>query len=219
MSQLVGPVLGGILYDHFGLLPVLWLAGGCFFLSAFMELFIQIPHHSQARGEHPLTILKKDTLQATRFLLRERPQLARCVGLVCLLNMAMSAMLIVSLPIIIRKQMGLNGIFYGAAEGAMALGGLAGGILAGMLGDRLSPRLCPRLLALCGLLTLGMAVPLAADVSVLVRYGAIVALTAILMAITSLFSVIMLSCIQGQTPEYLIDVYKRQGTVYVIRCL
>lgn len=203
LSQLVGPVLGGILYDHFGLLPVLWLAGGCFFLSAFMELFIQIPHHPQAKGDHLLAILKKDTLQATGFLLRERPQLARCVGLVCLLNMAMSAMLIVGLPILIRKQMGLDGIFYGAAEGAMALGGLAGGILAGVLGERLSPKLCPRLLALCGLLTLGMAFPLAAEFSVPVRYGTVIALAAVLMSITSLFSVIMLSYIQGQTPEHL----------------
>ena len=42
-AALVGPVLGGILYSAYGLLPVLEVCVVCFALSAVMELFICIP--------------------------------------------------------------------------------------------------------------------------------------------------------------------------------
>lgn len=42
-SALLGPVLGGLLYSAYGLIPVLWLCIGCFFLSAVMEL-LSISH-------------------------------------------------------------------------------------------------------------------------------------------------------------------------------
>lgn len=204
LSQLAGPVLGGLLYSGFGLEPVLWLSGCCFLISAVMELLIHIPHPRQEREQGVLSALGRDTAQAARFLLRRRPELARGVGLVCLVNLVMSALIIVGLPILIRKHLGLDSGWYGMAEGAMALGSLLGGVLAGALGTKLTPRLCPALLALCGLLTMGMSVPLALGAPVMLSYGLITGCTAALMALAALFSIVMLSHIQGQTPEHLL---------------
>ena len=39
-AALIGPVLGGILYSIYGLVPVLWVCVVCFTLSAVMEMFI-----------------------------------------------------------------------------------------------------------------------------------------------------------------------------------
>ena len=43
LANLIGPVLGGILYEAFGVTLVVLISGICFFLSAVMELFIRIP--------------------------------------------------------------------------------------------------------------------------------------------------------------------------------
>lgn len=203
LSALVGPVLGGILYSRFGLLSVLWASGSCFLVSAVMELFIRIPHHPQPEREGVLATLWEDTRQSTRFLFRERPELARGVGLVCAINLLLSAMLIVGLPILITRRLGLPSEWYGAAQGAMALGGLVGGVLAGVLGPRLTTGICPGLLGLCGLLTLGMAIPLALSAPVMVSYAVLLLLTGGMMVLSSLFSIVMLSYIQSGTPEAL----------------
>ena len=43
LSNLLSPILGGILFGIYGLTPILIISIICFFLSAFLELFIQIP--------------------------------------------------------------------------------------------------------------------------------------------------------------------------------
>ena len=49
-SNLMGPVLGGILYSIYGLKPILWIGILCFLLSSAMELFIKIPYIKQDSG-------------------------------------------------------------------------------------------------------------------------------------------------------------------------
>ena len=42
LSNLIGPILGGILFSQFGIYPILYVSIICFFFSAIMELFITI---------------------------------------------------------------------------------------------------------------------------------------------------------------------------------
>lgn len=203
LSSLAGPVLGGVLYGRLGLEPVLWMSGCCFLVSAVMELFIRIPRSPGGGEKGVLAALWEDTRLSTRFLFRERPELARGVGLVCAVNLALSAMFIVGLPILVKKHLGLPSGWYGAAQGAMALGALAGGVLAGVLGARLTTKACPGLLGLCGALTLGMAVPLALSAPAWVSYAVLVLLSGGMMALSSLFSIVMLSYVQSRTPQAL----------------
>lgn len=46
-ASLLGPVLGGVLYSFYGLLPILEVGLVCFVLSAVMEIFIRIPFKKQ----------------------------------------------------------------------------------------------------------------------------------------------------------------------------
>ena len=43
LANLLGPILGGILYGFFGAIPIIYVSGVCFFLSAILEIFIYIP--------------------------------------------------------------------------------------------------------------------------------------------------------------------------------
>ena len=40
LANLIGPVLGGVLYGFFGAMPIVWVSGICFFASAILEIFI-----------------------------------------------------------------------------------------------------------------------------------------------------------------------------------
>jgi len=46
LASMAGPVVGGILFSIFGLTPILYVAIFCFFASAIMGIFIQIPKES-----------------------------------------------------------------------------------------------------------------------------------------------------------------------------
>ena len=42
LSGLLGPIIGGVLFGSFGILPILFIGIGCFVFSAVMEIFIHI---------------------------------------------------------------------------------------------------------------------------------------------------------------------------------
>ena len=52
LSSLTGPVLGGILYSMYGLVPVLILCTTCFFASAVMEIFLHISYQKPEKHDH-----------------------------------------------------------------------------------------------------------------------------------------------------------------------
>lgn len=43
LANLVGPAIGGVLFQAWGLMPILYVSIGCFLFSAVMEIFIHIP--------------------------------------------------------------------------------------------------------------------------------------------------------------------------------
>ena len=59
-ASLLGPVLGGLLYSAYGLMPVLWVCIICFLMSAVMELFIKIPFVRQESNDGVWKTVKKD---------------------------------------------------------------------------------------------------------------------------------------------------------------
>ena len=56
------------------------------------------------------------------------------IALVCAFNLLLSALLVVSMPVLIKQTLGLGDTWYGANQTAMAAGSLAGGLAAGLLG-------------------------------------------------------------------------------------
>lgn len=204
LSGLLGPVLGGLLYARMGIAPVLWMSAVCFLSSAGMELLIRIPRHPVPLERSIGQTVRADLEESLHFLFQEQRVLAKGVGLICAFNLLLSAMLIVGLPVIITRHLGLGEDLYGLAEGAMGLGGLLGGGAAGVLGSRLTPGRSHLTLILCAGMTGGMALPLALDAPALVCYGVIVVLTMAIMVLATMFTVVMLSFVQGRTPEHLV---------------
>ena len=136
VSALSGPVLGGILYSAYGLKPVLWVSAVCFFCSAVMEIFIEIPHVKQMTEGSIFQVAKKDIAESIHFIRVEKPVIGKVLLVICAMNLFLSAMFIVGLPYLITEVLEFSpvqaGRLYGFTEGAVAAGGLAGGICAGI---------------------------------------------------------------------------------------
>lgn len=141
-SALIGPVIGGVLYSAYGLKPILWVCMVCFFISAVMELFIQIPFQRRVSEGSVWKLIKSDFADSIRFIRKDKPAIGKAVWIVCGINLFLSAMISVGVPYLITEvldiEASLANRLYGFAEGIMAAGGLTGGICAGVFGNKLS---------------------------------------------------------------------------------
>ena len=130
-ANLVGPVLGGMLYSTYGLRAVLWVCMVCFFLSAVMELFIRIPFVKQDSKGGLLKLVAGDFRESFRFIRKEKPEIGRATLVVCEINLFLSAMILVAVPYLITEVLELGSestanTLYSFSQGALAAGGNGG---------------------------------------------------------------------------------------------
>lgn len=204
LANLLGPILGGMLYGWVGLPPMVAVSGACFFCSAVMELFLRIPFQRRARTAAPLAEAGRDLRDAGRFLLRERPDLLRVLALVALINLFLSSLFVVGLPYLIRVTLGLSSLLYSFAEAALSLGSIAGGMVSGLVLRRVGIRRSWLFLVGTALLLLPMALALALGFPPLAAYGVIVASVLLGMACGMLFTVAAQTYLQRATPSHLL---------------
>lgn len=86
LANLLGPILGGILFSILGLYPILILSIICFTFSAILEIFINIPYEKQVTNLSVFKIVKKDLLESLNFIRKEKPILFKVMILLsCLI--------------------------------------------------------------------------------------------------------------------------------------
>lgn len=203
LDDLLGPVIGGILFGAWGLKPILLISTGCFAASAVMELFIHIPHQRQKRETGIISMIVSDLGESYHFMRYKKPIFMRVLLLAMLFNMSASAMLLVGLPVLITKTLGLSELLYGYSQGFQAAGALAGGILTGIAGKYLKVQNCHRLLLAAACLIFPMGLTLLLSPDVMVSYYILSIAGFFLMAVATMLSIQLLAFAQAETPMLL----------------
>ena len=207
-SSLTGPVIGGILYSAYGLKPVLWTCMACFFLSAVMELFIEIPYQKQAFQGSIVKMVRTDFAESIRFIRMEKPLIGKVLLAVCGINLFLSAMILVALPYLVTEvfllEAGLANRLYGFAQGALAAGGLAGGICAGIFANRIAFQKSGQLILAGAAMVFPIGAALMICPSGMVNYIVLTVCCFGIMVCSTVFTIQMMSFIQTETPPNLI---------------
>ena len=204
LSNLLGPILGGFLYAAFGLRPLLWVGAGCFAASAVLELFLRIPFVRRTGRGGALAQARADLGEALRFLLRDRPALFRLLLVTAGLNLSLSALYTVGLPVLVKNCLGLGDGLYGLAQGALGVGAVLGGLAAAGAASRLPLRRSHLPLLASAALLLPVALALALPLPPLAAYGVLLAALLLGMAGATVFSVLAQTCFQRLTPPALL---------------
>ena len=204
LSNLIGPILGGMLYSVWGVVPVIWASAASFLFSAVMEIFIHIPFEKRAASGGILTTAVNDLKESLHFMIRERPVILRVVIFVSLFNLALSSLITVGVPSMVKITLHLSSSLYSLTQVLLAAGALCGGILAGILAPKLSLRNMHWVLFLASLCLLPIGISLALGASIMVSYVVITTCGFVFMGLGTLFSVMMLAFLQKETPRHLI---------------
>ncbi len=204
LANLIGPVLGGVLYGFFGAMPIILVSGVCFFLSAVLELFIHIPFQPLDAKTSILQIVKDDLRESIRFMTREQPDILRITLMIAVYSLFVVSTITVGLPYMVRTVLGLSSQLYGAAEGLMAAAGIAGGIASGFLADRLKTSRLYWLLVLSGAALVPVGAAFLLGCGPMTCYIVITICIMAMQLLIALFSIFMLSLAQGRTPSHLL---------------
>ena len=204
LANLIGPILGGVLFGLWGLAPVLILSIVCFTASAIMEIFIHIPFIRPDRKTKFWLVLKNDLKDSVFYLRKEKPVFIRVVILLALFNLVLSSVMVVGIPVMVVNILQMNDLFLGIAQASLGFGGILGGVLGGILSDKLKLRSTYLYLLLCAAAAAVMGIALFPFMLPLVGYIIICIMSIVAMAAATLFTVQLCAAIQRQTPQVLI---------------
>ncbi len=204
LANLVAPVIGGMLLGSFGITPIIIVSIICFFASAILEIFIRIPYTKEKSSSRVFAMVKEDFGLSIKFIWREKPELRKLMSVICVLNALVSALIIISLPVLITERLSLSEEMYGYSQGVLALGGLFGGIMAGVFGEKLHIKSLYKYIVLVALSLIPMSVGVAFSSNPILSYVLILITAFSAMCASSLASVMIITYVQSRTAENMV---------------
>lgn len=204
LASLLGPIIGGVLFGAFGIMPILFISTGCFVFSAVMEIFIHIPFAKNTDGKSIFKSVSSDLSESFKFIKNDKPIFLSVLSILALFNLILSAAMIVGIPIIVVQILEMSDTALGITEGAMGLGGLAGGIIAGAAAEKMRLKNGYVILIICSLAAFFMGISVFEAVPQNVGYIIITAVSFGAMCASTMFSVSMMTAVQQQTSPHLL---------------
>ena len=207
-ASLIGPVIGGALFGFYGIMPILYVSVVCFLLSATMEIFIQIPFEKKPVKGNIFAIGFGDLKESFQYMYREQPVIMQFSLAIAAINMILSALVIIGLPVIVTQMLDFDSEtanrLYGYAEGVMAMGSLCGGMGAGLFAGKLKAKSGYLLLFYDALTLIPIGIAIMLPMPVMLSYGIILVSCFVMMFLATLFSIQIMSYLQMIVPENLI---------------
>jgi len=203
LSMTGGLAVAGVLYDRFGLFPILLGCAVCFATTSIVDLFLRIPYTKQETSGSVPQIVKSDLTASLQFI-KKKPVISRCLIPMFILELVFGSMLMIGMPVVITVHLGLSMTHVGAALAVMMFGGVLGAIVAGSLGTRLNIPNGFIFVIISILCSVPMGLILIFDVPQMLAYVAIVAAGAIFVFAGKIFSLAIMTHIQVETPPELI---------------
>lgn len=204
LSNILGPVLGGVLYGIWGIKSILFLAIICFFVSAVMEIFIHIPYVKRKSESSFLSIAVHDFKESLIFISHKKPIISKIIVILTLLNLFQTSLLLVAMPVVTTQTFGMSEKMYGYGSGAVALGGLIGGLLTGILADKLKFYKNYLFLLFATLSMFPISLMIYFKSNPLLSTCIMIPCCAFMVASATIFMIQMMSFVQSQTPQHLV---------------
>src|SRR6056297_1148679 len=127
-TQIIGAAVGGILIASYGIAGVFFINGTSFLISAFSELFIDIPKiRIEEELEKSPTIINEIKF-GLNFLWKKK-ELVSLFTIALFLNFVSTGLVILGLPFVYKELLGVNSQLYGFAQSIFPAGAVIGSII------------------------------------------------------------------------------------------
>lgn len=137
LSNLAGPVLGGVLYSIVGIQSLVILTCITFFLSAILELFLHIPFTKQETKGSMVRVITADLAEGFQFIMKKNPFIRKTIFMAAGMNLFLTPFFLVGTPYIMRILLNSSDVLYGTALGIIQFSSIAGALSVGLVANRL----------------------------------------------------------------------------------
>ncbi|MGE7873170.1 MFS transporter [Bacillus paramycoides] len=203
LSNIVVPVLGGVLYGIIGLKMLVILSGLAFFLSAILEMFIKIPFIKRMQEDHIVPTIVKDMKEGFLYVLKQ-PFILKSMLLAALLNLILTPLFVVGGPIILRVTMKSSDTMYGIGMGLIDFVTILGALSIGFFAKNLQMKTLYYWMFVIALLVLPMALSVTPFILSMGHYPPFILfiLCSIFIAmIMTIVSIYVITVVQKKTPN------------------
>lgn len=204
LSNLLGPAIGGVLFQALGIAPILIISFVCFAAAAVMEIFIHIPHQKIQRKDGMIKTVLYDLKESYKFIKTEKTVYISVVIVLALFNLVLSAAMIVGLPVMVGQILEMSDSCVGIAQSALGLGGLVGGFLSNIVIQKLKLRDNNILLIICSICAFFMGLAIVDSVPRIIGFWIITSMSFVTMCVSTIFTITLFAAIQRQTPSHLL---------------
>ncbi|HDR4892506.1 TPA: MFS transporter [Bacillus cereus] len=203
LSNIVAPVLGGILYGIIGLKMLVIISCLAFFLSAILEMFITIPFIKRIQEGHIVPIIVKDMKEGFLYVLKQ-PFILKAMLLAALLNLILTPLFVVGGPIILRVTMQSSDTMYGIGMGLIDFATILGALSIGFFAKKLQMKTLYNWMLIIVLLVIPVALSVTPFTLNLGYYPPFILfiLSSLLIAMTmTIVSIYVITVVQKKTPN------------------
>ncbi|MED2806408.1 MFS transporter [Bacillus thuringiensis] len=203
LSNIVAPVLGGILYGIIGLKMLVIISCLAFFLSAILEMFITIPFIKRIQEGHIVPIIVKDMKEGFLYVLKQS-FILKAMLLAALLNLILTPLFVVGGPIILRVTMQSSDTMYGIGMGLIDFATILGALSIGFFAKKLQMKTLYNWMLIIALLVIPVALSVTPFTLNLGYYPPLILfiLSSLLIAmIMTIVSIYVITVVQKKTPN------------------
>ncbi|OJE08085.1 ABC transporter permease [Bacillus cereus] len=203
LSNIVAPVLGGILYGIIGLKMLVITSCLAFFLSAILEMFITIPFIKRIQEGHIVPTIVKDMKEGFLYVLKQ-PFILKAMLLAALLNLILTPLFVVGGPIMLRVTMQSSDTMYGIGMGLIDFATILGALSIGFFAKKLQMKTLYNWMLIIALLVMPVALSVTPFILNLGYYPPFILfiLSSLLIAmIMTIVSIYVITVVQKKTPN------------------
>ena len=201
ISDIIAPIIGGILFKFIGVDVLIIFSCTAFFLSAVMETFIKIPFTRRKQDKNIVNTIIKDMKVVFKYVVKE-PFILKAMILAGVLNFILSPFLSVGVPIILREIMQSSDTMDGIGLGRVSFSTILGALTIGIFTKFFRMNTMYRWLIAIALLFIPIAIAVMPDILKLGYYpGFIVFMLGMIpaSAILMLLDIFVISKVQKKT--------------------
>ena len=204
ISYLIAPIMGAVVYSIFGLKIVMYASIFCFFSTALLECFIDIPYKRFQKNETVFNIVKNDFCQSINFIFQKQKNILNILIFTAFCRVFVMGVVLVGLPYIVRTVLLLNVKYYGIAESSLAIATIVGSIIAGIIAEKFKIKNLSFVIVMMGIFMMiaGTAF-IIWNHTIIIYIIQVISFCGIQIAI-SIFSIFTVSFIQKKTPNDMI---------------
>ncbi|CAM3939641.1 MFS transporter [Mesobacillus zeae] len=203
LSNVTAPILGGVLYGFVSLKALVVISGIFFCLSAILEMFIKIPFIKREQHRHIIPTIVKDLKAGFIYVVRQ-PFILKCMTLAALLNLILTPLFVVGVPIILRVIMQSSDTLYGIGMGIIYFATILGALSIGFFAKKVHIKKLYLWFYMMALLIVPMALsitPLILGIGYYLSFILFILCAIFIAMAMTIISIFVITVVQKKTPN------------------